>query len=404
MLGRATDQEVFDRLVDPSSGDDIGATYRVFLDRESPAVLRSGDVVVAAHEQVVSVLRDPGMLKPPTVWQPTRSLRTLFRMFLMANPPDHSRLRKVVAPFFTPARVRELTNAIECASIDLLKGRDVMDAVSEYAYPLPMRIVSGLLDIPAEDATAVASWARTLTATLDRPLPLRVDSTVPLFRSIANGTLRPREVLTAASRLVRYARNRVAASRTPLVDTLRTAVSDGTVSEDEAAATWILLVIAGHETTANLTSNCLHALATRPDQVARLRESPDLVAAAVEETLRYDAPVPMTARVPARDIDVFGTHARRGRWVFTLLGAANRDPRVFPDPDTFSVDRANVGDHVGFGHGIHFCLGAFLARLETQTAVRTLLANSRRLALAAPAHRRTTFAVRGFDRLPLALA
>src|SRR5205814_2355289 len=134
------------------------------------------------------------------------------------------------------------------------------------------------------------------------------------------------DTMTAATRLVALARSRVEAGQTQLVSTLRDATHRGDMSADEAAATWILLVMAGHETTANLTANCIHALATHPDELDALRSSPPLVAHAVEETLRYDAPVPMTARVPNHDSNLFGTPIRRGRWAFALLGAANRDP------------------------------------------------------------------------------
>jgi cytochrome P450 len=175
------------------------------------------------------------------------------------------------------------------------------------------------------------------------------------------------------------------------------------LSEAELLATLILLFIAGHETTVNLIGNGILALLLHPDQHARLREDPGLIESAVEEFLRYDGPVQRTARTANQDVDIGGRRIEAGQIVVTLLGAANRDPDHFPDPDRLDIGRQD-NRHLAFGWGIHFCLGAPLARLEGQIAIGTLVRRFPRLALATDrVERRETSVLRGLNALPLTL-
>jgi pimeloyl-[acyl-carrier protein] synthase len=284
---------------------------------------------------------------------------------LTSDPPNHTRLRKLVSKAFTPRAVENLKPRIRDIVEYLLaeagkKGE--FDVVHELAYPLPVIVISEMLGVPPEDRHRFKEWSDKVVATLGGPFT-------------------PPEVLetgrVAIDALAEYIgqviAERRAEPREDLISGLIAAEEGGQVlSEEEIFSTCILLLIAGNETTTHLISNGMLALFRNPDQIERLRSEPPLISSAVEELLRYTGPVHGTGRVPKEDIEIAGHVFHEGEMVFTLLAAGNRDPSHYPDPDKLDVGR-NPTDHLALGDGIHFCLGAPLARAEAQIAIGTLI-------------------------------
>jgi cytochrome P450 len=289
---------------------------------------------------------------------------------LFMDPPDHTRLRNLVARAFTPRRIEGLRAATEAITAELLDAmvadRAPVDLIQAFAYPLPVRVICSLLGIPAADEAVFTGWSRGIARSLD-PTILRsaeIDATIELAAVEADGDR---------------------------------------ISSGEVLSLAVLLLVAGHETTVNLIGNGVLALLRAPDQLAVLRRSPDLVGPAVDELLRFDGPVQITQRIATEDMEVVGCKVRGGDEILLVLGAANRDPAVFAEPHRLNVTR-DARRHVGFGGGIHHCLGAVLARMETQIALANLLDRFGRIELAGAPVRRPTFTLRGLESLPVALA
>jgi cytochrome P450 len=308
------------------------------------------------------------------------------------DPPDHTRLRGLVQKAFTPRRVHDLRPRVEAIVDDLLGAvapAGELEVVADLAHPLPFIVIAELLGVPATDRDRFRGWAGDLALVLE---PVQSDE-------------RRTRALAASVKLGEYLRPQFAERRARPRDDLLTALvqaeQDGDrLSESELGANVVQLLIAGHETTQNLIANGLWALLRHPGQLARLRDDPQLVPAAVEELLRYDSPVQFAARVSLEDLEVGGVAIPRGARVMVLLGAANRDPARFAEPDALDVERPDAG-HVAFGHGPHFCLGNALARLEGDVALRALTALPRlRLADGPPAYRDTAM-LRGLRELRL---
>ena len=399
-----TVEEAFAALRDARSGRDPVPLYEPFLAQPGPVRLANGDFVAAHHADVVEVLRNPAFGKLPPPPQPTRSLRVVMRLFLMLDPPAHTRLRKVVAPHFTGAAVagyrRRLTELADEA-IDQVGGSTV-DVVSDFAYPFPFAFICELIGARTDDWGDLSGWTTTLTRALDEPLPMRVRDAVPMVKALATRRIRPLELVGAVNGIVAYARDRIANADAPIADCLRTGRANGELSADEAASTWVLLFLAGHETSANLIANVVHALVTHPDERAKVTTAG--VAAAVEETLRWDPPVPLNGRMAKATTELGGVRIDKGTFVNAVVGAANRDPSVFEAPDEFRIDRTQSPAHLSFGQGTHFCLGAQLARAEVEVGLETVLRRAPDLRLAGEPRRRRTFSVSGFESLPLELA
>lgn len=284
---------------------------------------------------------------------------------LRMNPPDHTRMRGLVSRVFTPSRVEALRPAIEVMVDEVLDelassgGGDVMDIL---AFPLPVKVIGELLGVPAVDRDQFRWIVRDAAAALE-----------PMAEP---------DVLTRAelaSRLMNsYFRDLIAQRRhdptNDLIGALIQLHDEGDrLSEDELVATIVLLFAAGFETTTNLIGNGLVTLLRNPDQTRRLRDDPSLVPAAVEEMLRFESSVQLDARTSLEPAEIAGTRIPAGQVVLTLLGAANRDPARYPDPDRFDVTRSNQ-QHISFAAGIHYCLGAPLARLEGAIVFERLLA------------------------------
>jgi cytochrome P450 len=287
--------------------------------------------------------------------------------FLSLDPPDHTRLRRLVSKAFTPRTVARLEPRIRAITGELLTAASragELELVSQLAYPLPVRIISEMLGVPVEDHPRFAGWSARLAHSLQPGFGIDTDEAVS----------RAQAAQAASDEFADYFRALIAARRAQpeqdLLSDLIRAEDDGEMlTENELIATCVLLLVAGHETTVGLISNAILALLRHPGQLAAIRADPGLAAGAVEETLRYDAPVQMTARVARGGMQVGAVDAPDGALVLLLLAAAGRDPEVFDDPDRFDIRRGATG-HLAFAAGPHFCLGAPLARLEATIAVR----------------------------------
>jgi cytochrome P450 len=315
-------------------------------------------------------------------------------VMLRRDPPDHTRLRSLVNKAFTPRAIEMLRARIEALTselLDALATRDQADIIADFAVPLPVTIIAEMLGIPAEDRHTFKRWSDHLVGFLDP----QASPGPEILRATAD------EFFTYMDRI---ASERRAAPRDDLLSALVLAEERGDrLSQQELHGTLALLLAAGNETTTNLIGNGLVALLRHPDQLARLRAEPTLIDSAIEELLRWDSPVQFTARMPTEDLEFQGKRFRRGEAVVVVLGAANRDPAVFESPETFDIARPD-NRHLSFGYGIHFCLGAQLARLEARIAFSALLRRFPNLRLASDSvrWRRLTF-LRGLEALPVRL-
>jgi cytochrome P450 len=358
--------------------------------------------VLTRYSDVMVMLRDPRLIKEPIAAfvaarfgmaapPPGLGLSMLDR-----DPPDHTRLRGLVSKAFTPKALESLRPHIQKIVDDLLAGaagKGQMDLIEEFAYPLPVRVICEMLGVPVRDHERFKAWGLDIARGLDA-IMLPPDSEVG------------RRSISGRRALADYFREliaeRRAAPRDDMLSALIAAEEAGDkLNEEELLATCILLLVAGHETTVNLIGNGALALLRHPDQLQKLRENPGLIGTAVEELLRFDGPVQRTARIPSEDLTIGGRTIPKGEMVMPFLGAADRDPAQFPDPDRLDITRAD-NRHIAFGMGIHFCLGAPLARMEGQIAINTLLARLPKLALATDQPQfRQSLTLRGLQALPV---
>ncbi len=357
-------------LADPATLPD---PYPVLaaLRESSPFAEFGGKLVVAGrHADCSAVLRHPNASsqRNQSLLAAGAQRRARERpSFLSLDPPDHTRLRRLVSKAFTPRMIARLEPRIRAVTGELLTAAadaGELELVSQLAYPLPVRIISEMLGVPIEDHPRFAGWSARLAHSLQ-----------PGFGVDADAVASRAEAAQAASdEFAEYFRALIAARRARpasdlLSDLIRAEDNGEMLTEDELIATCVLLLVAGHETTVGLISNAILALLRHPDQLTLIAANPGLAADAVEETLRFDAPVQMTARVARGGMQIGGVEAPDGALVLLLLAATGRDPDVFPDPDRFDLGRGATG-HLAFAAGPHFCLGAPLARLEAATAVR----------------------------------
>jgi len=351
-------------------------------------ILRDNDMGVRASENLdvprpMRRLRDRASLPPNPVEPPS---------MLVIDPPAHSRMRRPVSAAFTPRAIGRLRDRVETVTeelLDALPSDGSVDLVSDFAAQVPIAIISELLGFPDDARDRFLGWGDAMTPLLDIGLPWG----------------HYRDAIVAMHEMDKYAAGHLARLRaTPGEDMLSALVSAGELDDHELKATASLLMGAGFETTVNLIGNAVVQLLAHPEQLARLREEPDLWPNAVEEVLRFDAPVQNTGRVTLKEVEYEGIQLRQGVMVALSLAGANRDPQVFDDPNTFDITRANAKEHLTFSTGIHACLGASLARMEAAHALRALFERFPDLKLAGPPRRRPLFTLHGYSHMLVRLS
>jgi len=375
------------------------------LQREDP-VHRPfpGVVILSRHRDATALLRNPAMSSDrrnsPVYEQFIAALPVepdegaLTPSMLFMDPPDHDRLRRLASKAFTPRAVERLSPRIRevvDSLLDRARERGAFDVVADLAYPLPVTVISEMLAIPEADRHALRRWSLDLIYTLD-PM-LSVEALARAQRAGAEFRAYLRELIGDRRRHL----------GDDLLSGLIQAEDDGQqLSPHELVATCVLLLVAGHETTSSFIGNGMLALLRHPDEYRRLHEDPGLMRSAGEELLRYDSPVQLTGRLVLRDTEIAGVRVSAGEDVVALMGSANRDPEVFAEPDRLDVGRTD-NRHLAFGGGIHFCLGAPLARLEGGIAIASLVRRFPNLALANDDPRwRDTITLRALSSLPVA--
>jgi cytochrome P450 len=317
------------------------------------------------------------------------------RPMLFTDPPDHTRLRGLVNKAFTPRVVDQLRPRMEQIVDELLAevaGAGSMDIIEQVAYPLPVIMIAELLGVPTEDRELLRQWSGPLARTIDP-----MDNIEPEFINEVAGA-----GLAFIAYLAQLINERRQSPRDDLVSALIEAEDSGDkLTQEEMIVNLVLLLIAGHETTTNLIGNGMLALLRHPAEMAELRAEPSLIKSAVEELLRYDGPVQLDARTALEDVEIGGVTIPKREQPILLLAAANRDPSVFEDPDRLDV-RRTPNPHIAFSSGIHFCVGASLARAEGQVAINAMLRRMPKLALAVdPPPYRSNVTLRGLSALPV---
>jgi len=358
--------------------------------------------IAVGYEACDALLRNRGLAR---LWRDREPVE-LFAAFnllhqtsiLESEPPTHTRLRRLVAGAFGRGHVERLRPWVDGLADDLVAelagqvARDgAGDLIATMADPLPVEVIAELLGVPAGDRHHLRPWSNAIVKMYEYGLPEH----------------RQREAEAAAAAFVGYLRGLVAARRrapreNDMVSDL-VAACDGQdrLSQDEIVGTCVLLLMAGHEATVNVVGNGTLALLRHPEQWRRVVDDPGLVDPCAEEMIRYDSALQIFERTATRDVEVAGARVREGEKVAALLGAANRDPAVFADPDAFDAARA-PNPHLGFGAGIHFCLGAPLARVEVRAVLAALRSRLPGLALAEEPARRPEFVIRGLTGLRVA--
>ncbi|KIL50961.1 cytochrome P450 family protein [Jeotgalibacillus campisalis] len=325
--------------------------------------------VITKYDHVKELLKSPNFIKdqskifvtPEAEGDEGKIIRIFRNMMLDADPPDHTRLRKLVQPFFNPKTIKALEprmNVIADELISEMKNqKGPVDLITHFAFPLPIIVISEMLGVPVEDRNKFRKWSNTILAASDN-----------LTTDFAQ------DVEDFIEYLTRLFEERKELPKDDLISKLLQAEADGEkLNRDELYSMVVLLIIAGHETTVNLIANTMYALFQHPDQLKAVQEDHSLIESAIEEGLRFYSPVDFsTARWSEEEMEFHGKTFKRGDFVLASLSSANRDEEKFSDAETFDVTREQAG-HMAFGFGIHFCLGAPLARLEGKIALNSLL-------------------------------
>jgi pimeloyl-[acyl-carrier protein] synthase len=315
------------------------------------------------------------------------------RWMLFVDPPDHTRLRGLVNRAFTPKAVEGLRPKIQelvDGLLDQVQDRGHMDIVHDLGDPLPAKVLAYLLGLPAEDSAVLKPWADVVGMGID---PILAPEVVVRINKV---------ILEAGEYFERHIEQRRRNPGDDLLSSLISVEEQGEkLSSDELLSLLFLFLAAGTETTTNLTCNGLYTILRHPDQLERLRKDPSLIESAIEEFLRFETPVQVTGRVANEDVEVGGKIIRKGHPVGLLLGAANRDPEQFPDPDRLDIGRT-PNRHDAFSFGIHFCVGAPLGRAEAAIAIGTVLRRLPNLKLQSTIPQwRPTMNNRGLSTLPV---
>ena len=342
--------------------------------------------VLTRYEDVDSMLRDHQRFAV----EGRRFHDTGLTTMLDIDPPDHTRLRALVSRAFTPRSVSRLHGRVQEIAdrlLDAVVDHDRIDLIAALGYPLPVTVIAEMLGVPAEDMDRFEGWSNDIALIIEPIL------TPGQLQAVRHAT----EELFAYFETIVETRRRE--PRDDLVSALLAAEEEGDrLTREELLFTMLLILVAGNETTRNLIGNGMLALLRHPDQFQRLRDAPELMESAVDEMLRYDSPVQFNGRVVREDLEMGGKRLRAGQRVIALLGAANRDPAAFENPDTLDIERKEKS-HLSFGRGIHYCLGASLALLEARIAFRCLLDRFVSIRMAAEPRHRDGFVLRGVQSL-----
>ncbi len=355
----------------------------------------SGRWLATTHASVGAVLRDRRLGRLWDDWEPVEQMdpfNALHRHQMMENePPEHTRLRRAVASAFGRGHVERLGPRIAALAESMLDAIDPavpVDVLAAYAEPMPVYVIADLLGVPRQDHEQLRDWSQAI---------------VHMYEQGPDEATRHAAV-AASTHFADYVREVVARKRVePGDDLVSHLLEEGTLSDDELVASVALLLNAGHEASVNVFGNGLNALLTHRDQLERITSGEVTVATALEELIRFDAPLQLFERTATAEVEVAGQVVAAGETVACLMGSANRDATVFAGADRFDVAR-DPNPHVGFGMGLHFCLGAPLARLELEITVRRLLERFPDLHLHATPPRRPTWVLRGFASIEVSLA
>jgi len=365
---------------------------------------REGMWAVFSHAECSTVLRDPRLsarragtfllpLPPDRRPEFAELARTLGLWMLFFDAPEHTRLRKLMNKGFSPAVAEALRPKIELIvdrMLEPLRNASEVDLLQQIAYPLPVRVIAEMLGVPEALHEHFIHWSGAIAAFMGNP------------RRTVEQTQAAHEAVLA---LTEFFRQAVAERRrqkgSDLISLLIDIEEDGEVlTEEELYAQCLMLLFGGHETTRNLIGNGMYTLLQHPEEMCELRDNPEQIRTAVEELLRYESPVQYTARITKEEMEICGVQLRAGETVLFMLGAANRDPNQFKEPDRLNLKRTN-NPHLAFGAGAHFCIGNQLARLEGQVAILKMVLQfpRMRLATAQPEWARN-FGFRGIKSLP----
>ena len=406
-----TDPELFLNPFEDGFFDDPYDQYRRL--RESVPVHESplGPWTLLRYEDCSRLLRNPKTSVEESSLSADSARREMFAeagfdrpdrgslAILNLDPPDHTRIRRLMQKAFTPRRVEALNDRVQALvddALDQVASHGRMDVIADLAFPLPFAVISEMLGMPEADRDLLREWSHTMVRSLE---PTLTPDDIP-------------DLLDASDHMLEHVQRAIEWKRTEPADDLLSALiaveEEGErLSTAELVAQVVLLFIAGHETTVNLIGNGTLALLRNPDQLALLRSTPELIGNAIEELLRYDSPVQFTRRIALEPLDLGdGVVVEPGSFVFTILGAANHDPEHFgPDADRLDLTRRDAPHHLSFGGGIHHCLGAVLARAEARVAIGTLVARFPELARASDATPAWNgrLVLRGLDALPVNL-
>jgi pimeloyl-[acyl-carrier protein] synthase len=398
----STAEPIFDPRL-PEFHADPYPFYRALREKDPVHQSPMGFWVLTRYDDVVTSLRDPRYGRDgfapliEATYGPETAEGNLPRSMLMRDPPDHTRLRALVNKAFTPRVIegmRAHIQAIVDRLLDKVQDARSMDVIDDLAYPLPVTVICEMLGVPLDDQNAIRGWSSDIARSLDA-IGLMADPDI-----VARGVAARRNLTEYFRRLLPERRQHPKADLLSLL--IAVEEQGDKLNEGELLAMCLLLFIAGHETTVNLIGNGTLALLEHPDQMAKFKDDPALIPSAIEEFLRYDSPVQWTARITNASVELGGREIPSGSMIIVAIGAANRDPSHFPDPDRLDIARAD-NRHVSFGFGIHFCLGAPLARVEGQIALGTLLRRMPDLALqtGATLDWRESSALRGLKRFPV---
>ncbi|WP_194925314.1 cytochrome P450 [Catenulispora pinisilvae] len=372
--------------------EDPYAIYRLMRQNGTLTLSPRGNFVTAHHRVCNAVLRDRRFGVAP---DPDLNLS-----FLGMNPPDHTRLRRLAQPAFSPKTLPTFRDRIEKTVGSLLDqaaaggaGGGRFDLVPAFAAPLPISVITDLLGIPDADSREFGEHGAVVGSVLDG---------IQSVRHAARFQAANARLHTLFESLFELRRREPADD---LITRLVAAEAEDVVKPGELEHMVFLLLIAGFETTVNVIGNCVLALMNNPEQWEALRADPEHMAPkAVEEALRYDPPVQGTSRIALEDVELEGRMVRRGQWVFTMIGGAGHDPDVYERPDEFDIGRDASAEHLAFSGGVHYCVGQPLARMELNIAMQLLAERMPKLRVAGPVRRRKTSTIRGLRQLPVSAA